>query len=146
MTAYLSITSPMCLMSGSAPAFGNEEPRVLAPQTCGGLRRRVGGPAVMVDQLDKILKLEREGKATPQVIPFEVGAHAAQDGNFVLLEFQESSPVVFVEGLTTNLYLERDSDLYRYREAMDYLRDAARIPRDSVALIAEVQKSYAEGK
>lgn len=107
------------------------------------LCRRVGGPRVMVDQLDKILKLEREGKATVQVIPFVVGAHAAQDGNFVLLEFQEFSPVVFVEGLTTKLYHERDSDLDRYREAVEYLRDEALSPRDSVALIAEVQQSYA---
>jgi transcriptional regulator with XRE-family HTH domain len=110
------------------------------------LRRRVGGPAVMADQLGKILKLEREGKATVQVIPFEVGAHAAQDGNFVFLEFQEASPVVFVELLSTNLYQERISDLDRYREAVDYLRDEALSPRDSVALIAEVQKNYAASK
>jgi len=124
----------------------DDRPRYRAILDEAVLRRRVGGPAVMADQLDKILKLEREGKATAQVIPFEVGAHAAQDGNFVLLEFQESSPVVFVEGLTTNLYLERDSDLDRYREAMEYLRDEALSPRDSVALIAEAQKSYAGGK
>jgi transcriptional regulator with XRE-family HTH domain len=110
------------------------------------LRRRVGGPAVMADQLGKILKLEREGKATVQVIPFEVGAHAAQDSNFVFLEFQEASPVVFVELLSTNLYQERISDLDRYREAVDYLRDEALSPRDSVALIAEVQKNYAASK
>jgi transcriptional regulator with XRE-family HTH domain len=110
------------------------------------LRRRVGGSAVMAGQLDKILKLEREGKATVQVIPFEVGAHAAQDSNFVLLEFQEFSPVVFVEGLTTSTYHERDNDLDRYREAVEYLRDEALSPRDSVALITEVQKNYAESE
>jgi transcriptional regulator with XRE-family HTH domain len=124
----------------------DDRPRYRAVLDEAALRRRVGGPAVMADQLDKILKLEQEGKATVQVIPFEVGAHAAADGNFVLLEFQESSPVVFVEGLTTNLYLERDSDLDRYREAMEYLRDEALSPRDSVALIAEAQKSYAHSK
>jgi len=110
------------------------------------LRRRVGGDPVMAGQLGKILKLEREGKATVQVIPFEVGAHAAQDSNFVLLEFQESSPVVFVELLSTNLYQERDSDLDRYREAVEYLRDSALTPRDSIALIAEVQKNYADSE
>lgn len=107
------------------------------------LRRRVGGPVVMAAQLDKILKLDRDGKATVQVIPFAVGAHAAQDSNFVFLEFQESSPVVFVELLSTNLYQERASDLERYREALEYLRDQALNPRDSVALIAEVQRAYA---
>ena len=46
-----------------------------------------------------------EGKVTVQVIPFNVGAHAAQDSNFVLFDFESDanqSPVVFVEGLTFN--------------------------------------------
>jgi transcriptional regulator with XRE-family HTH domain len=107
------------------------------------LRRRVGGPVVMAAQLNKILELERDEKATVQVIPFEAGAHAAQDSNFVFLEFHESSPVVFVELLSTNLYQERDGDLHRYHEAVEYLQDEALSPRDSVALIAEAQRAYA---
>ena len=58
----------------------------------------------------KILQAEREGKATIQIIPFDFGVPAAQDSNFVLLEFDETtkiSPTVFVEGLTRNQYLER---------------------------------------
>ena len=107
------------------------------------LHRRVGGPAVMAAQLGKVLELEQDGKATVQVIPFDLGAHAAQDSNFVLLEFQESSPIVFVELLSTNLYQERDSDLERYREAVEHLRDSALSPRDSVACITAMQKKYA---
>lgn len=106
------------------------------------LHRQVGGPAVMADQLDKILTLEHEAKATVQVIPFDVGAHAAQDSNFVLLDFQESSPIVFVELLTTNLYQERASDLDRYREAVEYLRDSALSPQDSLACMVNMQKMY----
>jgi len=124
----------------------DDRPRYRALLDEAVLRRRVGGPAVMAGQLGKILKLEREGKATVQVIPFEVGAHAAQDSNFVLLEFQDSPPVVFVELLSTNLYQERRSDLARYSEAVEYLRDEALSPRDSVALIAEVQKNYADSE
>ena len=54
------------------------------------LRRPVGGPALMVAQIDKILQAEREGKATIQIIPFDSGVPAAQDSNFVLLEFDET--------------------------------------------------------
>jgi Domain of unknown function (DUF5753)/Helix-turn-helix domain len=104
-----------------------------------GLGHRIGDPAVMATQQDKILKLGRDGKATVQVIPFEIGAHAAQDSNFVLLELQDSRPVVPVEGLTTNLYHERDS--HRYRGAVEYLRDEALSSRDS--FITEAQKNYA---
>lgn len=111
------------------------------------LHRRIGGPALMAAQLDKTVEAERQGKATIQVIPFDAGAHAAQDGNFVLLEFAEDdaslSPVVFVEGLTGNQYLERKADIARYRENIEYLRDLALSPRDSVQRMLQVRKIYA---
>jgi transcriptional regulator with XRE-family HTH domain len=105
------------------------------------LHRQVGGAAVMQAQLDKILKAAAEEKVTVQVIPFDVGAHASTDSNFVLLEFEDGSlqgPVVFVEGLFSNRYQERKAEIDRYREALEYLRDAALSPRDSISLIAEI--------
>ena len=108
------------------------------------LRRPVGGASVMAAQLDKILEYDRTGRARVQVIPFDSGAHTAQDSNFVLFEFDESlSPIVFVEGLIKHLYQERKADVDRYHEAVEHLRDAALSPRDSVQLIAEMRKKYA---
>jgi hypothetical protein len=110
------------------------------------LCRRVGSPKLMAAQLDKILEAERDFKATVQVIPFDLGVHAAQDSNFVLLEFEEESnlsPVVFIEGLTSNQYLERKADITRYREAVDYLRDSALSPRDSIQRVNELRETYA---
>jgi transcriptional regulator with XRE-family HTH domain len=110
------------------------------------LRRPVGGPEIMAAQLDKILQTEQAGRVTVQVVPFDVGAHAAQDSNFILFEFGLSTdlgPVVFVEGLTGNHYLEKPEQIERYREALEYLRDSALGPRDSIRLVAELQKAYA---
>jgi len=105
------------------------------------LRRQVGGAAVMREQLHKILKCAAEEKAAVQVIPFEVGINASADSNFDFFEFESSSmqrPVVFIEGLFTNRYLERPAEIERYREAIEYLRDAALSPRDSISLITEI--------
>jgi transcriptional regulator with XRE-family HTH domain len=122
-----------------------EPPRYRALLDEAVLRRRVGSPAVMVAQIDKILKMDRDSKATVQVIPFDVGAHAAQDSNFVLLEFQEPmSSVIFIEGLTGNQYLERQSDLDYYREAIEHLRDSALTPRDSVERMIAIRKEYVD--
>ena len=113
------------------------------------LHRRVGGPTVMAAQLDRVLEVARRDRVSVQVIPFSVGAHSAQDSNFILFEFDESSslsPVIFVEGLTGNQYLEKQVDIARYREAIEYLRDAALTPRDSLARIDEVRKAYASAK
>jgi transcriptional regulator with XRE-family HTH domain len=109
------------------------------------LHRPVGGPAVMADQLAKVLELEQQAKVAVQVIPFDVGAHAAQDSNFVFFEFDKLSPIVFVEGLIKHQYQERKADIDRYREAVEYLRDAALSPRDSVRRIAQMRKAYVEG-
>lgn len=108
------------------------------------LLRRVGGPEVMAAQLDKILEAQRQAKLTIQVIPFEFGAHAAQDSNFVLLEFEDKdlSPVIFVEGLTGNQYIERSADIARYREAVEYLRDSALSPRDSLLRVDQMRKMH----
>jgi transcriptional regulator with XRE-family HTH domain len=110
------------------------------------LHRRVGGSAVMAAQLDKVLELELDGKATVQVIPFDVGAHAGQDSNFVLFDFEKPlESVVFVEGLINHQYQERKLDLDRYREAIESLRDSALSPRDSVLRITEMRRAYASG-
>ncbi len=108
------------------------------------LHRQVGGPAVMVTQLDKILKHLEDETAAVQVIPFSIGAHAGADSNFDFLEFEESSPqgpVVYVEGLFSNHYQERQAEIRRYRESIDLLRDAALGTRDSAALISQIRRT-----
>jgi transcriptional regulator with XRE-family HTH domain len=108
------------------------------------LRRHVGGPAVMRAQLDKVLSLIREERVAVQVIPYEIGAYGATDSNFVYLEFANTllPDLVFVEGLVSQLYLERPDELERYREALDYLRDEALNPRDSAKKIEEIRNGF----
>jgi transcriptional regulator with XRE-family HTH domain len=113
------------------------------------LHRPIGGPAVMAAQLAKVLDAEKRGIVTVQVVPFETGAHIAQDSNFILFEFEEGPllpPVVFIEGLTGNKYLEKSADIIRYREAIDYLRDAALTPRHSLGRIDDARKAYASAR
>jgi transcriptional regulator with XRE-family HTH domain len=112
------------------------------------LRRRVGGSAVMAAQLDKVLDAQRRAKAIIRVIPFGIGAYAGMDGYFNLLEFEEGSgqsPFVFVEGLSSNKNLERDADVARYRETIDYLRNLALTPEESMQRITEIRRIYASG-
>ena len=121
----------------------DNRPRYLALLDEAVLHRRVGGGQVMYAQLGKILQAEEKDQATVQIIPFDLGAHAAQDSNFVLLEFDEPSlsPVVYVEGLTGSRYIDREADVDRYREAAEQLRDSALNPRDSADRLAELRKA-----
>lgn len=110
------------------------------------LHRRMGSPTMMAAQMDKAINAVRKGKAVIQVIPFSAGASvAAQDSNFVLLEFDDDrlhTPIVFVEGLTGNQYLEHKPHIARYREAIDYLRDAALSPGDSINRIDDAREGF----
>jgi transcriptional regulator with XRE-family HTH domain len=108
------------------------------------LHRQVGGPTVMKAQLDKILSLIREERAAVQVLPYEVGAYGATDSNFTYMEFAGTKlpDLVFVEGLVSQLYLERPDELARYREALEYLRDEALNPRDSAKRIEEIRDIF----
>jgi Domain of unknown function (DUF5753) len=119
---------------------GDNRPRYRVLLDEAVLHHVIGDPMIMAAQLERVLVAQRQGTATIQVIPFDAGAYAAQESNFVLLEFGENplmSPVVFVEGLTSNQYIQRAPDVTRYREAIEYLRDAALTPRDSTKYIEE---------
>jgi transcriptional regulator with XRE-family HTH domain len=108
------------------------------------LYRPTGGPEVMAGQIDKVLDLAERGKVTVQIVPFDVGAIATQDSNFVLLEFGASilSSVVFVESLLNNQILEKQADVDRYREAIEHLRDSALTTRESKIRMTQMRKSY----
>jgi transcriptional regulator with XRE-family HTH domain len=116
-------------------------PRYRALLDEAALHRQVGGPAVMNAQLSKLIQRIEEEKATVQVIPFGAGAYHAMDSNLQFFEFAGSTlpGIVFVEGLVSELYLEKPADLARYAESIEDLRDIALSPRDSVSLITQIR-------
>ncbi len=72
------------------------------------------------------------------MLPFSVGAHAAMDGAFMILNFPEPADpnVVCIEYHSGTLYLEKTAEVQRYKLIFDHLRAAA-LPVDaSRALIA----------
>jgi transcriptional regulator with XRE-family HTH domain len=110
------------------------------------LRRAVGGASVMREQLTKILEVAAIPNVTMQVIPFEAGAHPGLDNTFTLLQFDGTvqspqSPVVFVENLAGDFYLERDPEIRRYREVLEYSRACALSPANSVKYIQAIIKT-----
>jgi transcriptional regulator with XRE-family HTH domain len=121
----------------------DNRPRYLVLLDEAVLHRRAGESAIMATQIDKILKAQRQGKAAIQIVPFSAGILAAQESNFVLLEFEGSAPMVFLEGLTGNHYLERKADVARYREAIEYMRYSALDLRGSVQILSEMRELYA---
>lgn len=108
------------------------------------LRRHIGGPAVMRAQLERVLTVMRSDQTTVQIIPYTAGAYGANDSNFTYMEFAGTQlpPLVFVETLVSQLYIEKPDEVERYTEALDHLRDAALNPRDSAKKIEEIRDEF----
>ncbi|WP_182885248.1 helix-turn-helix domain-containing protein [Microbispora sp. H10885] len=104
------------------------------------LTRRVGSEVIMREQHARLLEFADRDNVTIQVLPFAKGAHPATAGTFALLEFRETYDpnVVYVEGTTSNLYVESDAEIYRYSLAFDHLRAMALDPDESRRLIARL--------
>jgi transcriptional regulator with XRE-family HTH domain len=110
------------------------------------LHRPVGGPGAMREQLDRILEAMKLPNVTIQVVPYGVGGHPALDSNFIILAFESQAPtVVYVEGLMGYLYLERPSEIERYLQTFEILRNIALSPKDSGVLLAKVRDTYTKG-
>jgi len=117
----------------------DDRPRLWAVIDEAVIRRLVGGPAVMRDQLRHLVDAAEQGKTTIQVVPYRAGAHAGTTGPFVILDFPEPTDpaVVYVETLAGDIYLEQHADVDRYILAFDRLLAAALHPDDSVRLIEQ---------
>jgi transcriptional regulator with XRE-family HTH domain len=121
---------------------GDNPPRYRALIDEAVFHRTVGSDALMIAQVDKILHLAEAGKAVLQLIPFDRGVYPAADIMFVLLEFAQLPPIVFVEGLAEPQHFDRPEQIERYREAIENIRDSALSPQDSLHRLAEVRKGY----
>jgi transcriptional regulator with XRE-family HTH domain len=109
------------------------------------LHRLAGGRQVMAVQLAKVLDMSALPNVDVRVLPFAAGSHPGLESNFTILELTGQAPdVVFVEGLIGSVYLERASDLKRYREIFCRLQSMALNPQDSVTLIAELLRNYSD--
>ncbi|MFI6347966.1 helix-turn-helix domain-containing protein [Streptomyces sp. NPDC050560] len=110
------------------------------------LRRVVGGRELMREQLDHLVEQSRLPHVTVQVIPFEMGAHPGLNGQYAILEFPEAtdSSVVYIEGVTSDLYLEKANDVQRYSVMYEHLRAQALNVEHSRRFIADIAEEYAE--
>jgi transcriptional regulator with XRE-family HTH domain len=98
-------------------------PKVWAVMDEGALRRPIGGEAVMQEQLKHLLDMCDHPAVTLQVLPFEVASHPAMGGPFTILRFSEPDlrDVVYIEQLTSALYLDKAGEVDSYLEVMEQL-------------------------
>ena len=102
------------------------------------LRRPAGGPATMRGQLKHLADMAHRPNVTIQVIPFLAGGHSAAGGPFSILRFAEPDlpDVVYLEQLTSALYLDKPDTVDSYMRVMERVCMEAATPAASAEIIA----------
>jgi hypothetical protein len=87
------------------------------------LRRPVGSRSTMRGQIQALIDATQRQSVHLQVLPFQVGGHSAAGGAFSILRFpdQELPDIVYVEQLSSALYLDKRDDVELYVDAMERL-------------------------
>ncbi|MFI9121463.1 helix-turn-helix domain-containing protein [Streptomyces bikiniensis] len=113
----------------------------------GALHRIVGSRRLMVQQLEHLLEQSQLPHVTVQVMPFAMGAHPGISGQYSILEFPDASDssVVYIEGVTSDLYLEKTQDVGKYSVMYEHLRAQALNVDQTREFISEMAKKHAQG-
>jgi transcriptional regulator with XRE-family HTH domain len=104
------------------------------------LRRPIGGYPVLREQVESLVEVGNTANVRLQVMPFDSGGHAATGGAFSILRFphEELPDVVYIEHLTSGLYLDKREDVDLYAAAINRLFIDAEPPGRTPEILREI--------
>ncbi|WP_328396959.1 helix-turn-helix domain-containing protein [Nocardia sp. NBC_00416] len=114
------------------------------------LRRHVGGRKVMVDQMRRLIEVGTRPNVSIRVVGFDAPNHSGIiNKDFVYLDFPEhlnpalsEPPVVYIEGFTGDMYLDKPLETEAYRAAYSDIDRVALDERDTRGLIEQIAKEF----
>ncbi len=103
---------------------------------------RLNGRSVMREQIEHLINMAELPNVALQVIPIYSGAHVALGGAFTLLRFAEPdlSDIVYLEQLSSALYLDRSQDVDHYLKIMDLVCVQAKSPAETINFLSDIVK------
>lgn len=121
-----------------------EPPTLWAVIDEAALRRPIGGERIMRGQIEHLIRIAELPNVTVQLLPYSVGGHAAAGGPFTIVRFPESDlpDVVYLEQLTSALYLDKRNDLDQYQAVMNMLSVQAATPEETPQLLRALMQEY----
>jgi transcriptional regulator with XRE-family HTH domain len=125
-----------------------DAPRLWAVLDEAVLRRPIGGRAVLREQIVALIEICESTTVRLQVMPFESGGHPAAGGAFSILRFphEELPDVVYIEHLTSALYLDKRDEVDHYAAAIGRLFIEAEPPADTPKFLEDILREIETGK
>ncbi|WP_326642789.1 helix-turn-helix domain-containing protein [Streptosporangium sp. NBC_01755] len=111
------------------------------------LRKMIGGPAVMAEQMRHLIEAAAAPHVTIQILRDSAGAHAVMTGAFTILDFAtELDPsVVYLETATDSLHLEKPEELQAYGRIFTRAVAISEPPEESVRYLATMVDQLERG-
>lgn len=104
------------------------------------LHRPIGGPAVMRNQLARLLEFTRHRWMRIQVLPFSAGEHSSLAGSFTAMRFEDDPDIIYTEDLISGHMTANPETIREAARRYAHLQAAALSVEDSAALIARVME------
>jgi hypothetical protein len=104
------------------------------------VHREVGSPDIMSDQIDQLLEVSLLGNVTLRIVPGDVGYHPGLAGAFMLYEFAQLPPIVYLEHHHASSFLHDEAGVGRYRALTKLMQEKALGEDDTRALLREVAR------
>ncbi|MFH9105296.1 helix-turn-helix domain-containing protein [Streptomyces albus] len=119
-------------------------PRLWAVMDEAALRRPLGSRQLMRAQIEHLIEAAQRPNITLQIAPFTLGGLAAAGGPVTILRFSEPDlpDIVYLEQLTSSLYLEKREEVEGYLVVMDRLCARAEPPAQTVEFLEKLLSEY----
>jgi transcriptional regulator with XRE-family HTH domain len=108
------------------------------------LRRPVGGPDVMREQLDHLIRMAKRESVNLVVLPFSAGPHPGLGGAFSLLEYEGSlnEDVLCLETASGNFVFNEQRELIeQYGRVADHLEQVGLAEPAAIRFLQQVRKA-----
>lgn len=106
------------------------------------LHRQVGGPQVMREQIEFLIRATRLQNVRIQILPFDAGRAVVGNSFSILrLRIKEFLDVVYLEQIDSALYFSDPNESDPYALAMNHIGVEARRPDETVAILERILRS-----
>jgi transcriptional regulator with XRE-family HTH domain len=111
------------------------------------VRRPIGDPLIMRDQIDRLIAETERPNVNLQLIPFERGPHPGLDGSFQHMVFsgRRLDAMVYIENVHGNFVLDRNRETSYYRTVFDDLSSHYALDADATHRWLTVQRETWDG-
>ncbi|MEU9704819.1 helix-turn-helix transcriptional regulator [Streptomyces sp. NPDC047981] len=106
------------------------------------LRRPIGGPEVMAEQIAHLIHLVEKDRVRVHVLPVSLGVHPLMQGMLTLMWFEDQPPAAYSEGVSIGKLHDSPSVVQRLQGVYDLALGDALPLKESLTLMRAIAKEH----